>query len=89
MGRWRLRDDEGSRWVTGRVDLSHPDGETSWFLRYASGVGSFESVDPDSGRIYWDDPGVHQNLTFPVQPDPWSGMHCWLQQIRLEKRARG
>ncbi len=89
MGRWRLRDDEGSRWVTGRVDLSHPDGDASWFLRYATGVGSFESVDPDSGRIYWDDPGVHQNLTFPVQPDPWSGMHCWLQQIRLEKAHEG
>src|SRR2546427_1746094 len=29
--------------------------------------------------------GVHQNLTFPVQPDPVSGMHCWHQRVTLEK----
>ena len=34
-------------------------------------------------RITWDDPGVHQNLAFPVQPDPWSGMHCWLQKVTV------
>ena len=28
---------------------------------------------------------MHQNLAFPVQPDPWSGMHCWLQKVTLEK----
>ena len=28
---------------------------------------------------------MHQNLTFPVQPDPWSGMHCWLQKVTVEK----
>ena len=27
---------------------------------------------------------MHQNLAFPVQPDPWSGMHCWLQKVRME-----
>ena len=89
MGRWRLRDGEGSRWVTGRVDLTHPDGESSWFLRYVDGVKAFASTDPDSGRISWDDPGVHQNLTFPVQPDPWSGMHCWLQHVRMEPAHAG
>jgi hypothetical protein len=26
---------------------------------------------------------VHQNLTFPVQPDPISGMHCWHQAVRV------
>jgi len=26
---------------------------------------------------------VHQNLTFPVQPDPVSGMHCWLQRVTV------
>ncbi|MDH4354340.1 MAG: formate dehydrogenase, partial [Actinomycetota bacterium] len=36
-------------------------------------------------RIYWDDPGVHQNLAFGVHPDPWSGMHCWHQKVRVEK----
>ena len=28
---------------------------------------------------------MHQNLTFPVQPDPVSGMHCWHQRVTLEK----
>jgi hypothetical protein len=32
---------------------------------------------------------VHQNLTFPVQPDPLSGMHCWLQKVRLSKAEPG
>jgi len=26
---------------------------------------------------------VHQNLTFPVHPDPISGMHCWHQAVRV------
>jgi hypothetical protein len=33
--------------------------------------------------------GVHQNLTFPVQPDPVSGMHCWHQRVHLEKAGPG
>ena len=85
MGRWRLHEGEGSRWVSGLVDLSHPDGEQTWLLRYRKGVAPFTSADPDSSRIGWTDPGVHQNLAFGVQPDPWSGMHCWLQKVRLEK----
>ena len=85
MGRWRLHEGEGSRWVSGLVDLSHPDGEQTWLLRYRNGVAPFSSADPDSSRINWTDPGVHQNLAFGVQPDPWSGMHCWLQKVRLEK----
>ncbi|MDF1702443.1 MAG: formate dehydrogenase, partial [Planctomycetota bacterium] len=45
----------------------------------------FEGKDPDSKRIWWTDGGVNQNLTFPVQPDPVSGMHCWHQAVRVEK----
>ncbi|MGH3436097.1 MAG: molybdopterin-dependent oxidoreductase [Sciscionella sp.] len=89
MGRWRIHPGEGSRWVSGMVDLSHPDGEHSWLLRHRGGVGRFDSTDPDSSRIDWDDPGVHQNLAFPVQPDPHSGMHCWLQKIRMELAREG
>jgi anaerobic selenocysteine-containing dehydrogenase len=84
MGRWRLHEGEGSRWVSGLVDLTHPNGPDSWLLRYKKLVEPFESQDPDSSRVFWDDPGVHQNLAFPVQPDPWSGMSCWLQKVRLE-----
>ena len=45
----------------------------------------FHSVDPDSDRVWWKDAGVHQNLTFPVHPDPVSGMHCWPQKVRVER----
>ena len=48
----------------------------------------FESDDPDSGRVWWSEVGVHQNMTFPVQPDPVSGMHCWHQRVKVEKAAR-
>ena len=34
--------------------------------------------------MWWTNIGVHQNLTFPVQPDPVSGAHCWHQKIRVE-----
>ena len=30
---------------------------------------------------------MHQNLTFPVHPDPVSGMHCWHQKVRIEPAA--
>jgi len=32
---------------------------------------------------------VHQNMTFPVQPDPVSGMHCWHQKVRIEPAHPG
>ncbi len=82
MGRWRLHDNDGSRWVTGKVDISQPRDHV-WRLRYVEPPGPFDSADPDSRRITWDDPGVHQNLAFAVQPDPWSGMHCWLQRVTV------
>ena len=27
---------------------------------------------------------MHQNLIFPVQPDPISGMQCWHQKVKAE-----
>jgi anaerobic selenocysteine-containing dehydrogenase len=84
MGRWRTTDDAGSRWVSGKVDVGRlEDGR--WRLRYKEGVRPFVSDDPDSMRIHWEDPGVHQNLAFPVHPDTHSGMHCWHQRVRVEK----
>ena len=88
MGRWRLHEQDGSRWASGQVRLDRTEGGIRR-MRYTSKVGPFSSSDPDSSRIYWEDPGVHQNLTFPVQPDPWSGMHCWLQRVRLSKAQPG
>jgi anaerobic selenocysteine-containing dehydrogenase len=82
MGRWRLHEESGSRWVSGLVDLTRTE-EGIWRLRYRTGVRPFASADADSSRIDWEDPGVHQNLAFPVHPDPLSGMHCWHQKVRL------
>ena len=53
------------------------------------GVQAFKSEDPDSERIWWKETGVNQNLTFPVQPDPVSGMHCWHQKVRVEAAHEG
>ncbi|HSJ19438.1 MAG TPA: molybdopterin-dependent oxidoreductase [Nocardioidaceae bacterium] len=88
MGRWMQEDHPGSRWVMGKVKLDRSD-DGIWKLRYTDGVRPFKSEDPDSERIYWDDPGVHQNLAFPVQPDPVSGMHCWHQKVRIERAREG
>jgi hypothetical protein len=49
------------------------------------GVEPYHSSDPDTLRIWWSDSGIHQNLTFPVQPDPISGQHCWHQAVRVRK----
>ena len=52
-------------------------------MRRDHGQEPYESDEPDTGLIWWTDTGVHQNLTFPVQPDPVSGMHCWLQRVTV------
>jgi hypothetical protein len=64
-----------------------PDGKIR--LRRTGDVGPFASSDPDSKRVFWRDGGVHQNLTFPVQPDPISGMHCWHQLVTVTRAAPG
>jgi anaerobic selenocysteine-containing dehydrogenase len=88
MGRWRLTDENSSRWTSGLADLTH-NADGVWRLRYKQGVRPFASSDPDSSRISWEDPGVHQNLAFPVQPDPLSGAHCWLQHVHLSPAVEG
>jgi len=87
LGRWRLREGEGSRWSTAAVRLAPHDG--GWLLRQVQGVGPFRSDDPDSSRIFWSDGGVHQNLAFPVHPDPVSGMHCWHQKVVVARAPAG
>ncbi len=87
LGRWRLPDSPGTdRWASGSVALTEEpgsDGGGRWRVRQLEGARPFGSDDPDSSRIWWTDAGVHQNLTFPVQPDPVSGMHCWHQKVRI------
>tara|TARA_B100001146_G_scaffold222740_1_gene235739 strand:+ start:3964 stop:6756 length:2793 start_codon:yes stop_codon:yes gene_type:complete len=89
IGRWRLPNSQGTnKWAASNVALSENqvDGGDGglWRVQQLDGVGPFESNDPDSSRIWWTDAGVHQNLAFPVQPDPVSGMHCWHQKVRIE-----
>jgi anaerobic selenocysteine-containing dehydrogenase len=86
MGRWRLQENAMERWSSALVDLRQT-GDGQWQMRQIQGVQPFESSDPDSRRIWWTDVGVHLNLTFPVHPDPVSGMHCWHQKVRLEKAS--
>jgi anaerobic selenocysteine-containing dehydrogenase len=82
MGRWKLTD-EGQRQLMATVSLDQQGNV--WGLKRAQGVAPYASSDPDTLRIWWTDVGVHQNLTFPVHPDPVSGQHCWHQAVRVTK----
>jgi len=87
LGRWRVNQDEQlERMSSASVDLREV-GKGQWKMRQLSGVKPYRSSDPDALRIWWSDAGVHQNLTFPVHPDPISGMHCWHQLARVEPAA--
>jgi anaerobic selenocysteine-containing dehydrogenase len=85
LGRWRLSESTGGeRWSTALVDLQRL-GPGRWRMRQIHGVRPWKSDDPDSERVWWEDAGVHQNLTFPVQPDPVSGQHCWHQKVTVTR----
>ncbi|QBD78591.1 formate dehydrogenase [Ktedonosporobacter rubrisoli] len=89
LGRWRLETGSGTdRWASALVRLGR-DEQGIWRMRHREGIRPFESDDPDSARIFWREGGVHQNLTFPVHPDPISGMHCWHQKVRVEPAHEG
>ncbi|MEN8040563.1 MAG: molybdopterin-dependent oxidoreductase [Actinomycetota bacterium] len=89
LGRWRQDKEKGNdRWSSGLVDVEQL-GDGKWRLRQLGGIEPFTSDDPDSERIWWKDPGVNQNLAFPVHPDPISGMHAWHQRVRLVKPEPG
>jgi hypothetical protein len=88
MGRWRLDDETGNeRWSSGLANVERRDEH--WELRLRHGIEPFASADPDSSRVWWTDAGVHQNLTFAPQPDPVSGMHCWLQRVTVTPAQPG
>jgi hypothetical protein len=69
------------KWASAPVSLDHQG--TTYRIRRVGDITPFDSSDPDSKRVWWSDGGVHQNLTFPVQPDPISGMHCWHQVVTV------
>jgi anaerobic selenocysteine-containing dehydrogenase len=85
LGRWRVnQDDRVERLSSAWVDLKEV-AKGQWRLRQLTDVAPYESRDPDTGRVWWSDAGVHQDITFPVHPDPISGMHCWHQMVRVER----
>ncbi len=87
LGRWRMEESQGvSQGSSNLVDLQ-TEGESEHKLRVIHGAKAWKSFDPDTSRIWWNDVGVHQNLTHPVQPDPISGGHCWLQKAFNVRKA--
>ena len=80
LGRWRVQENSGVNPISSAlVELDeNPNGEFS--IRQIHGARAYESSDPDTSRIWWEDVGVHQNITHAVHPDPVSGMHCWHQK---------
>src|SRR5207247_879039 len=73
----------GSRSARSVVRIARGGGR--YTMKEVHGAQPFASDGPDSARVWWTNIGVHQNLTFPVQPDPVSGMHCWHQRVTVEK----
>ena len=100
MGRWKPADEgaPGQRQLMATVELEREEAGgrdpeagfegAAWSLSRRQGAAPYETEDPDTSRIWWTDVGVHQNLTFPVHPDPVSGMHCWHQAVRVVKASR-
>jgi anaerobic selenocysteine-containing dehydrogenase len=88
LGRWRLQETTGGN--QGASNLAtleeKPDGD--YKLNILHGARAWESSDPDTNRIWWNEVGVHQNLTHAVHPDPVSGAHCWLQKATNVKKAK-
>ena len=85
IGRWRRPQDKvNNRWGMNTVKIEN-SGDGKWKMSTIKGIQPSESSDPDTSRIFWSDGGVHQNITFPVHPDPISGMQCWHQKVRIEK----
>lgn len=88
MGRWRLQEEDGNeRWSSALVDMV--EEQDTVLFRQVHGVRPWASEDPSSERVWWSDAGVHQNITFPVHPDPVSGMHCWHQKVRVRPALPG
>ncbi len=89
IGRWRrAQDAKSNRWSTNQVKV-YEEEPGKWKMHVVEGIGPYKSDDPDTSRIFWTDGGVHQNITFPVHPDPVSGMHCWHQKVTVEPAKEG
>lgn len=88
LGRWRVsKDDQVERLSSALVDLKEV-AKGQWKMRHVTDVAPYASRDRDTQRIWWSDAGVHQDIVFPVHPDPISGMHCWHQMVRVERAGK-
>ena len=85
LGRWhRPQDaDRSSSFASAPVEMT-VDGDIWRWRRRGDVQGG-----ADSGGVWWSESGVHQNITFPVHPDPISGMHCWHQKVQVRKADPG
>ncbi len=89
LGRWRLGDENAvDKGAAAKVSREELEPGVFQFRRIAD-IGPYASADPDTKRIWWTEGGVHQNLTFCVQPDPISGQHCWHQLVRVVRAGHG
>ncbi len=87
LGRWRLAEQDAlGAGMSNLAQLAeHDDGTRE--LNIVHGAKPWSSPDPDTSRIWWEDVGVHQNLTHAVHPDPMSGAHCWHQKAKSVRKA--
>ena len=87
LGRWRLTEENSvSKGASSLVEIKQ-DTRGRQGISVIHGAAAWESFDPDTARIWWQDVGVHQNLTHAVHPDPVSGAHCWLQRATSVRKA--
>jgi hypothetical protein len=87
LGRWRLQEDSGVNRGSSSLVKLEEDGKGGFLLRVLHGAQPYRSADPDTGRIWWSEVGVSQNLAHGVHPDPVSGVHCWLQKASGVRKA--
>jgi anaerobic selenocysteine-containing dehydrogenase len=86
MGRWKFGEEVNS--LTMRTVALDSKGEDRRLVPKGD-PKPYDSSDKDTSRFWWKDVGVHQNLVFPVHPDPVSGMHCWHQAVTVEPAKPG
>ncbi|MEK6710876.1 MAG: molybdopterin-dependent oxidoreductase [Nitrospinota bacterium] len=89
LGRWRLHEEMGAPRIASALARLWEKEGGRFQMRQVHGAQPFASQDPDTERIWWREVGVNQNLTFPVNPDPVSGMHCWHQRVKVRPAGPG
>jgi anaerobic selenocysteine-containing dehydrogenase len=87
LGRWRLTDTGSLSPGTSALVKLEESNSSEFSMRQLQAAKAYKSSDPDTSRIWWEDIGVHQNITHAVHPDPVSGMHCWHQKALKVSKA--